>query len=113
LFTDLLRIQLLLKGIINEEDWFEIKDDIDYVWTKDSHFAELKNNEILRERFEILQTMEEYIGKYVSQDWVRKNILHQSDEEIKEMQKQIDKEKEEEPVDDDDVDSDDIDAEDF
>jgi hypothetical protein len=113
LFTDLLRIQLLLKGIINEEDWFEIRDDIDYVWTKDSHFAELKNNEILRERFEILQTMEEYIGKYVSQDWVRKNILHQSDEEIKEMQKQIDKEKEEEPVDDDDVDSDDIDAEDF
>ncbi len=113
LFTDLLRIQLLLKGIINEEDWFEIRDDIDYVWTKDSHFAELKNNEILRERFEILQTMEEYIGKYVSQDWVRKNILHQSDEEIKEMQKQIDKEKEEEPVDDDDVDSDDIDAEDL
>jgi len=44
LFTDLLRIQLILKGIINEEDWFEIKDDIDYIWTIDSHFSELKNN---------------------------------------------------------------------
>lgn len=102
LFTDLLRIQLILKGIINEEDWFDIKDDIDYVWTKDSHYSELKNNEILRERFEILQTMEEYIGKYVSKEWVQKNILHQTDEEIKEMQKQIDKEKEETPEDDED-----------
>ena len=63
LFTDLLKIQLLLKGIINEEDWFEIKDNLDYIWTKDSHFAELKNNEILRERFEILAQAEEYIGK--------------------------------------------------
>jgi len=101
LFTDLLRIQLILKGIINEEDWFEIKDNIDYIWTKDSHFSELKNNEIIRERFEILQTMEEYIGKYVSQEWVRKNVLQQTEEEIKEMQKQIDKEKEEEPQEDD------------
>ncbi len=110
LFTDLLRIQLILKGIINEEDWFEIKDDIDYIWTIDSHFSELKNNEIIRERFEILQTMEEYIGKFVSKEWVQKNILKQTDEDIKEMQKQIDKEKEEEVPDEDDVD---VDAEDF
>ena len=110
LFTDLLRIQLILKGIINEEDWFEIKDDIDYIWTIDSHFSELKNNEIIRERFEILQTMEEYIGKFISKEWVQKNILKQTDEDIKEMQKQIDKEKEEEAPDEDDVD---VDAEDF
>ena len=110
LFTDLLRIQLILKGIINEEDWFEIKDDIDYIWTIDSHFSELKNNEIIRERFEILQTMEEYIGKFVSKEWVQKNILKQTDEDIKQMQKQIDKEKEEEVPDEDDVD---VDAEDF
>lgn len=110
LFTDLLRIQLILKGIINEEDWFEIKDDIDYIWTIDSHFSELKNNEIIRERFEILQTMEEYIGKFVSKEWVQKNILKQTDEDIKQMQKQIDKEKEEEAPDEDDVD---VDAEDF
>ena len=97
LFTDLLRIQLLLKGIINEEDWFDIRDNLDYIWTRDSHFSELKNNEILRERFEIIATMEEYIGKYISHEWVRKNILHLTDDEIKEMQKQMDKEKAEEP----------------
>ncbi len=110
LFTDLLRIQLILKGIINEEDWFEIKDDIDYIWTIDSHFSELKNNEIIRERFEILQSMEEYIGKFISKEWVQKNILKQTDEDIKQIQKQIDKEKEEEAPDEDDVD---VDAEDF
>ena len=108
LFTDLLRIQLLLKGIINEEDWFDIKDNLDYIWTRDSHFSELKNNEILRERFEILAGMEEYIGKYISQEWVRKTILHLTDDEIKEMQKQIDKEKEEEPSDEDDIDVEDF-----
>ena len=96
LFTDLLKIQLLLKGIINEEDWFEIKDNIDYVWTKDSHFSELKNNEILRERFEILAQAEEYIGKYISNEWVKKNILQQTDEEIKAQQAQMDAEKPEE-----------------
>jgi len=106
LFTDLLRIQLILKGIINEEDWFEIKDDIDYIWTIDSHFSELKNNEIIRERFEILQSMEEYIGKFISKEWVQKNILKQTDEDIKQIQKQIDKEKEEEAPDEDDVDVD-------
>ena len=99
LFTDLLKIQLLLKGIINEEDWFEIKDNIDYVWTKDSHFSELKNNEIIRERFEILSQAEEYIGKYISNDWVKKNILQQTDEEIKDQQAQMDKEKEEAELD--------------
>ena len=99
LFTDLLKIQLLLKGIINEEDWFEIKDNLDYVWTKDSHFSELKNNEIIRERFEILSQAEEYIGKYISNDWVKKNILQQTDEEIKDQQAQMDKEKEEAELD--------------
>ena len=96
LFTDLLKIQLLLKGIINEEDWFDIKDNLDYVWTKDSHFSELKNNEIIRERFEILAQAEEYIGKYISNDWVKKNILQQTDEEIKTQQAQMDAEKPEE-----------------
>ena len=99
LFTDLLKIQLLLKGIINEEDWFEIKDNLDYIWTKDSHFSELKNNEILRERFEILAQAEEYIGKYISNEWVKKNILQQTDEEIKTLAAQIEAEKPEEEED--------------
>ena len=99
LFTDLLKIQLLLKGIIKEEDWFDIKDNLDYVWTKDAHFSELKNNEIMRERFEILAQAEEYIGKYISNEWVKKNILQQTDEEIETLQKQMDKEKEEAELD--------------
>ena len=109
LFTDLLKIQLLLKGIIKEEDWFDIKDNLNYVWTKDAHFSELKNNEILRERFEILAQAEEYIGKYISNDWVKKNILQQTDEEIKTLQAQMDKEKEEAELDSvDDMDADDM-----
>ena len=89
LFTDLLRVQLLLKGIIKEEDWYDIKDAIDYVWTRDSHYAELKQNEILRERLEVLSSLDEYIGKYFSNEWVRKNVLRQSEDEIKELDKQI------------------------
>jgi hypothetical protein len=89
LFTDLLRVQLLLKGIIKEDDWYEIKDAIDYIWTRDSHFAELKQNEILRERLEVLSSLDEYIGKYYSNEWVRKNVLRQSEDEIDEMDKQI------------------------
>jgi hypothetical protein len=89
LFTDLLRVQLLLKGVIKEDDWYEIKDAIEYVWTKDSHYAELKQNEILRERLEVLSSLDEYIGKYYSNEWVRKNVLRQSEDEIDEMDKQI------------------------
>ena len=85
LFTDILRIQLLLKGIIKEEDWFGIKDTIEYVWTQDSHYVELKDNEILRERLEVLSQLDEYIGKYFSNEWVRKNLLRQTDEEIKQL----------------------------
>ena len=89
LFTDILRVQLLLKNIIKEDDWYEIKDAIEYIWTRDSHFAELKQNEILRERLEVLSSLDEYIGKYYSNEWVRKNVLRQSQDEIDEMDKQI------------------------
>ena len=101
LFTDLLRIQLLLKGIIKEEDWANIKDGIDYLWTKDSHYEELKTNEIMRERFEMLSSMDEYIGRYVSNEWIRKKVLHQTEDEIAEIDAQI---KRETGVDPDDVD---------
>tara|TARA_Y100001936_G_scaffold240767_1_gene275684 strand:- start:3894 stop:5429 length:1536 start_codon:yes stop_codon:yes gene_type:complete len=99
LFTDLLRIQLLLKGIIKEEDWTEIKDAIEYVWTQDSHYVELKDNEILRERLEVLSQLDEYIGKYFSNEWVRKNLLRQTDEEIKQLDKEIKRETGEDPDD--------------
>ena len=86
-----MKIQLILKGIIREEDWFDIKDTLDYVWTRDSHFTELKNNELYRERFELLQSMDEYIGKYVSDKWVRKNVLQQTDDEMAQIDKDIKK----------------------
>jgi hypothetical protein len=89
LFSDLIRVQLLLKGIIKEDDWYEIKDSIEFIWTRDSYFAELKQNEILRERVEVLSSLDEYIGKYFSNEWVRKNVLRQSEDEIKEMDTQI------------------------
>ncbi len=99
LFTDLIRVQLLLKGIIKEDDWYEIKDAIEYVWTRDSYFAELKQNEILRERLEVLSSLDEYIGKYFSNEWVRKNVLRQSEDDIEEMDKQIKDETGEDPND--------------
>ena len=104
LFWDLLRVQLILKGIIKEEDWASIRDRIDYVWAKDSHFMELKNSEILRDRYELLSMAEEYVGKYISAEYLRKNILQQSEEEMKEIDKQIASEKPDEDEDDDDED---------
>ena len=101
LFWDLLRVQLILKGIIKEEDWASIRDRIDYVWAKDSHFMELKNSEILRDRYELLSMAEEYVGKYISAEYLRKNILQQSEEEMKEIDKQIASEKPDEDDDDD------------
>ena len=85
LFTDLLRIQLLLKGVIGEKDWSDIAENLEYIWTKDSHYAELKNNEILRERMELLQMVDEYSGKFVSDQWIRKRILRLTDEEIEQI----------------------------
>ena len=100
LFTNLLRVQLILRGIIKEEDWWEVKDRVRYIWAKDSHFMELKNSEIMRDRFELVSMAEEYVGRYISAEYLRKNILQQSDEQMKEIDKQIAAEKPEEPEDD-------------
>ena len=99
LFTDLLRVQLILRGIIKEEDWWEVRDRIRYIWAKDSHFMELKNSEIMRDRFELVSMAEEYVGRYISAEYLRKNILQQSDEQMKEIDKQMAAEKPEEPED--------------
>ena len=92
IFLQLLKTQLLLKGIITRQDWDDWKEDIAFDYIEDNYFSELKYNEILRERFEMLAQLDEYIGKYVSNDWVRKNILRQSDEEIVEMKRQMEEE---------------------
>ena len=106
MFTDLLRVQLILRGIIKEEDWWEVRDRIRYIWAKDSHFMELKNSEIMRDRFELVSMAEEYVGNYISKEYLRRNILQQTEEQMKEIDKQIEAEKPEEDEKGDDEDGD-------
>jgi hypothetical protein len=92
LFTDILGTQLMLKGITDKKGWKKIKNDLYYDFNKDNFFSELKWGEIMRDRFELLDRADGYVGRYVSIEWAKKNILQQSDNEIKEIQKQMDKE---------------------
>jgi len=88
LLMDSLRIQLIAKGILNEDDWLEIKNKIQFDFQRDNYFAELKDNEILMTRLAALQQIDLYVGKYYSIEWVAKNVLMQSDDDIKEISKQ-------------------------
>jgi len=92
LFNDLLRTQLILKGIISEDDWYTVRDSINYDFLQDGHFAELKQTEMLRERLALANEMRDYIGKFFSVQYVRKNVLKQNEREIEDMDKQIKKE---------------------
>ena len=92
MFNDLLRTQLLLKNIVSPEDWETMSEHIQYDFLYDNHFSELKDAELMTERLNIAATAEPYIGKYYSQDWVRRKILRQTDEEIIEQDKLIKKE---------------------
>lgn len=93
LFHDLLKTQLVLKGIMTLEDWEELKENIQYDYIFDNHFTELKDNELLTERLNSVGMMEPYIGKYFSAEYIRKQVLHFTDEEIEEMDIQIEREK--------------------
>ena len=93
LFMQLLKTQLLLKGIITKEDWKGWKESITFDFIEDNYFSELKQSEMIRERFGMLSDIEESIGKYVSHAWVIKNVLRFSDEEMEELEKQIEDEK--------------------
>ena len=92
LFIDLLRTQLLLKNIVTPEDWDRMVEHIQFDFLYDNHFAELKEAELLSERLNIVSLAEPYVGKYFSQDYLRRNILKQTDEEIVEQDKIIQKE---------------------
>ena len=92
LFNDILRTQLLLKNIITPEDWEIMGDHIQYDFLYDNHFAELKEAELLQERLNLAATAEPYVGKYYSQDYIRRNILRQTDQEIIEQDEIIKKE---------------------
>ena len=94
LFHDLLKTQLILKNIITPQDWSYMSDHIQYDFVYDNHFAELKETELLNGRISILQQVEPYIGKYYSVDYIRRKILRQNDEEIRENDMQIKYEKE-------------------
>jgi hypothetical protein len=93
LFHDVLRTQLILKGIITAEDWENIKENISYDFLQDNHFSELKDLEILGDRLDHMDRIQDYIGRYYSHEWVRRNILRQSEKEMQELDAQIDKEK--------------------
>ena len=97
LFSDLLEIQLALKGVITRGEWKEMKQDIFYDFQEDNHFTELKEMEIMQGRLQILGDVDSFVGKYFSEDWIRKNVLRMTEEEIKDEQKQIDKEADEAP----------------
>jgi len=92
LFSNLLRTQLILKNIIAPEDWEQLSDHIQYDFLYDNQFAELKESELLNERLGTLATIEPYIGRYYSQEWVRTKVLRQSSQEMEELDKQIEKE---------------------
>jgi len=92
MFSDMLKTQLILKNIITPEDWEYMNDHIQYDFLYDNHFAELKEAELLTERLNLLQTVEPYIGRFYSQDYVRRNILQQTDSEILEQDELIERE---------------------
>ena len=92
LFNDILRTQLVLKAVIAEEDWFTVRDNLQYDFLQDGHFAELKDSELLMERLRVADSMRDYVGKYFSVEFVRKQVLKQTDREIDKIDKQIKKE---------------------
>ncbi len=95
MFSDMLRTQLILKNIITPEDWQKMDEHIQYDFLYDNHFAELKDAELLNERLNMVQIAEPYVGKYFSQDYVRRKVLRQTDVEILEQDALIKKEIEE------------------
>ena len=92
MFSDMLKTQLILKNIITPEDWEYMNDHIQYDFLYDNHFSELKDAELLRERLTLAEQTQQYVGKYYSNDFVRRQILRQTDEEIFEQDALIDKE---------------------
>ena len=92
LFHDLLKTQLILKGVIAPEEWDSMQGDITYSFLQDGYFAELKHSEMMRERVQLAQQLEGYVGKYFSNEYIRTKILKQNETEIEEIDKQIEEE---------------------
>jgi hypothetical protein len=90
---DIMKKQCILRGILTPEDWAKIHQDISVVYSKDSYFTELKENEILNERVNMLNVLGNYNGVFFSTNYIRKNILKQTDEEIVKMDMEIEKDR--------------------
>ena len=89
LFQDILKTQLILKGVISPEDWDDMKEHIQYDYLFDNHFNELKEIEMMNQRMMTVTQMDPFVGKYFSVEFVRKNILGQTDKDMKEIDKQM------------------------
>jgi hypothetical protein len=92
LFLEILKKQLVMKGLITEEDWNEWKNNLVVDYKRDNHFTELKDAELLRERLQTLDQVSQYVGDYFSKEWVMKNVLMFNDEDIKQVAQQSDEE---------------------
>ena len=92
LFTEILKKQLILKGIITEQDWNSWKNDITVDFLRDNHFAELRDSEILQNRLQTLDQVSQYVGEYFSREWTMKNVMMMSDDDIAEMRDQVEAE---------------------
>jgi hypothetical protein len=93
IFDQALRVQCVLKGICTAEEFDEFKENIYYDFIKDNNFAELKEAELVRERLSLLGSVDPYVGRYYSMEWIQRNVLRLTDEDIRLMQDQIDAEK--------------------
>ena len=96
ILLDALRIQLILKGVIKQAEWNSIQESIAIDFIEDNYFSELKESEIIKERIETVNLMDEFVGKYYSKAWIRRHILQQNDEEIEKIDQEIKDESEEE-----------------
>ena len=99
LFTDILKTQLLLKGIIAPDDWPMMQEHLQYDFLQDGHFSELKDAELLENRIQSLESIQSYIGTFFSKEYVLKKVLRMNDAEIDEMRQQIQRETEIDPMD--------------
>jgi hypothetical protein len=89
LFDDLLKTQLVLKGIMSAQDWDKIKEDVYYNFTQDAYITEAKESEILRNRLDLLNTINPFVGTYFSREYVYDKILQLTEEEWDDMQTDI------------------------
>ena len=89
IFDHALRTQLVLKGICTAEEWDEFRESIYYDYIRDNHFTEMRDTELLRERIATLNVVDPYIGRFYSANWVKRNVLQMSTEEIEDLNKEM------------------------